>query len=165
MIYHLVVAIPPNFDINYHLKLRELANIPDTDEIEFDVGDAATEPDFKYEMNVEFLRQIAISIATSTVTTLMSKKPEMFEKIAEIFNDLGLVLHYKKDYNAAVMTTRKSDRKDELDNHINRRFLFTCVNVLNIIDNKNWVEVLTNVVNLEDYYPPNEVIQEIRAVG
>lgn len=160
MIYHLIVAVPDNFDIEYHLKMRELANIPHTDELDFYPGDAVGSiwESRDYKMDVEMLRQIASSIASSEVTTLMSHRPEMFEKIAEIFNDLGLALHYKKDQNSAVVVTRNDGVTKSP-----KRFLFTCVNVLRIFENKQWKKTLEHVVELEDYYPPQEVIKEIRA--
>lgn len=160
MIYHLIVAVPSNFDIEYHLKLRELANIPDTDEIEFYTGDVI-HPDNKYKMNVELLKQMAKSIAVSKVSTFMGHRPEMFEKLAEIFNDLGLVIHYKKDHQAGVVTLR---RESDTTNSPNR-FFFTCVNVLRVFEDEQWQDTLQNVTNLEDYYPPDEVIQQIRAAS
>lgn len=156
MIFTLVCAVPSNFDLTYHLSLREMANIANpSDEEGMYFGDAISHDD-EYKMDVELLKALAGTIAKSRVSVLTNKRPEMFYKLCTIFKDLGLVIHRRWDPNMAVVTTRRENES----HHDARMFMLMAVNVLAIHEDEKWNQVLENVVKLEEYYPPDEVMKQ-----
>jgi len=158
MIFTLVCAVPSNFDLTYHLSLREMANIASPDDEHNYFGDAVNY-DHKYKMNVELLQALAGTIARSKVSVLTNRRPEMFKKLCDIFKDLGLVIHRRWDPNMAATTTRMEN--EQQFGRDSRLYMLMAVNVLAINeDEEQWKKVLENIIKLEDYYPPEEVMKK-----
>jgi len=159
MIFTLVCAVPSQFDLKHHLSMREMANIPGPTDEEYHYYGDAIPFDLDYKMDVELLEALAGTIARSKVSVLTNRRPEMLRKICNIFKELGLVIHLRWDPNMAAVTTRM-ERRDPIG-HDSTMYMLMAVNVLHINGNKElWEGVLKNVVELEDYYPPKDVMKQ-----
>jgi transposase len=164
MIYFIITAIPNDFNITDYFTFRELANIPDEDEVELGFDDPVVYNDAwekqkerklsKYVMDKDLLVSIGQSIARSKATSLTSSRQEMFEKAISILEELGLVIYKRIDKNCGIVSTRQSMKTIS--------HMFICVNVLPITSGKNWESTLKKIIELEEYHAPPEILEEMK---